>query len=394
MPEYFLRKSQLAGALETTPGTIIDPITEAHVKLKPLSDGFSYESTPMRFENQEVADDIGASADVVTAVQGTMSIPLTLKNSGVAGTAPAVGIYLQACGLKEEQVREVAYDNLAVAFVYGETFVSGGTEGIVDKAISAGTGTLRYILTTGDPLEDADSVVGDIAGRCDANGDTAALGWKYSPTTTDQKTITLQRGVANTDATPSKDWIQVLKGAMGTFTIDAEALNAARINFSFQGCEASAGLGAVETGMTFESVATADLPKFINATVTVNDITVRPTSVSFDMGNEIILEPDPSSSGGTDGYDFARVSARAPQITLDPRTIDLLDDHALLRSGDVIAFDLKFGGVGQTIQIITTSAQVRDVSFGDRSGFQTSDKTLAITRHATLTDEDFRIYFT
>lgn len=395
MPEYLLRASQIAAKLESTAGTAAT-LAAADVNLRPLADGLSWEADPQRVENLEVADDLATSADFVAAVPATLNFGVTLKGSGALGTVPAVGTFLRACGMKEQQVKTITIGALSGgdnAFIQGETYsATGGKTGIVDVDLSSGGGALRYIPVTGGDLASGDTVTANSTVGT-TSSTSANYAWKYTPRTTGQETATIQWGVRNTDGTAAKDLIRRLRGAMGNPQIEIPALGPARINFSFRGVEDFAGLGDVFAGVDYETVSIGSVPKLINSTLQLDGIGVRPTQISMDCGNELVLEPDPTVTGGTAGFLNTRIGARTPQLTMDPRTLDTFDDYGKLRTGNTMAVRVSFGTSPQNIDIVAAAGQLRQVGSGERSSFLVADKTIFLTRHPTISDHDYAIYF-
>lgn len=395
MPDTFQRLTQqLAGKIEVTPGTE-ETLTAAEVKLRPFQD-FGFDPDFRRFSNDQVAEDIGQAPDFVSGTAGGLSVGFPLHGPGDLTSAPAAGVYLRGCGLKEEDVQQITIDAPAGndnAFLAGDAWTSGAKSGIVESDISAG-GQFRYVLDGGSAdLADTDVISSD-GDTATASGSPSDYATKYTPRSTSHETLTIQRGVKNFNETAGQDFLWRLKGALGNFRIEFAALDAIRFLSEFSGVLAFKGAGSLFTGVTIESLSNADLPKLINSTIQLNGVTVRPSAITFDAGNTVELDPNPTTGGGTEGFDLAQISDRTPTLSIDPFKLKPgdLDDLGLLEAGTEIPISIICGTTPNIFEFTALKAQVREDSEGDRSGRVVSNLTLNIVRNS-LTDNDYAIYF-
>jgi hypothetical protein len=390
---FQLLQQQLAGKLEAVAGTP-ETLTAAEVALRPFQSGFTFAPDFQRFANDEVADDRGQAPDFVSGKKGTISFACSFKGSGAVGTEPAIGRYLEACGLQKQTVNSMTVGSQSGgdnSFAAGETYAAtGGKTGIIAAAL-AGAGTLYYIITAGGALVATDVVVagGDSA---TASGSSAVYSLKYSPISAGDKTITIQRGIRNSNATAAQDFLERLKGAMGNAVIDLAALDAYRIKCDLQGVVDARAAGSLFTGQTYEA---SEPPKLINATIQINGVTVRTDSVSFDFGNDVQMDPDPSTGGGTAGYDRARIANRQPKITINPHRMKpaTLDDLGIHEAGTLVPVVVSVGTSPNRIEITAPRCQVRGWGQGERAGLEVAQLTCHVCRHATLADWDYSIVF-
>jgi hypothetical protein len=392
MADHFLiRDQQLAAKLEASPG-VAETLTYSEVKLKPFQSDTPFTPDYPRFANDEVAEDIGEAADFVGGKKGAIQVGLLLKNSGTVGTPPAIGTFLRACGLKEQIVHAITIGAISPgsAFVAGATYsATGGKTGIVETT-RTGAGTLRYIVTSGGALAASDVVtVG--ADSATASGTDALYGVKYTPRSTGHETMTLQRGEKNDAGTASHDYLYRLAGALGNGAINLAALDAGRFKGDYQGVISFLGDGAFLSGYTYESTTP---PVWNNSTVQLNAVAIQVSEFGLDFGNEVALEPDPTTVGGTDGFDYARIMKRTPIITLNPYRLKTseLDDLGLHGSGATMAFTLSYGTTPQLIEITAGACQLRGWSPADRAGRRVASLSLNVVR-GTLMDDDFSIMF-
>lgn len=394
MADHFLTETQqLAAKIEAVAGTA-ETLTSAEVKLRPFKSDLPFTPDYPRFGNDEVSDDLAAAADFVSGAKGTIPVGVILKSGGVLGTEPAISPYLKACGMKMQTVHTITIGSIAggdSAFAAGETYsATGGKTGIIEYPAS-GAGSLRYIVLSGGALAAADVVTanGDSA---TTSGADATYGLKYTPTSTAQPTMTIQRADKNDQATASQDFLYRLRGAMGNCTITWTALDALRFAGEFQGVLDLAGAGSFFTGMTYEA---GTPPKFVNAVVQIDGVDVCPDAITFDAGNTIEVDPAPTTAcGGTSGFKQARIASREPTLAITPFRLipSVLDDLGKLQSGATFAVKITTGATPQLVEFLAPKAQLRAWSAGDRAGRRTAALTLHLTR-ADLTDEDYAIYF-
>jgi hypothetical protein len=395
MPNRFATlNQQLAAAVETTNGTAVT-VVAADVKLRPFLD-FTHEPIYPEFAVEEVAEDLAQAPDFAGGKGGQLSFGCSLKNGGVLGTPPAIGRYFRGCGLKEQVVNQITVGVQSGGdsqFKAGETYsATGGKTGTIE-ADRVGAGVLRYTITSGGALVAADSVTaaGDSA---TTSGTNTVHSVKYSPRSTGLESLTMERLQKNYLGTSSKDRILRLRGAMGTARLETAALDAARARFEFKGAEAADVEGNLYTGVVYEDISIDLIPKLVNADIQINGAPVTPEGFTFDFGNEVQLEPDPTLDGGPSGFLSAAISGRKPSITLAPFQIEktVLDMLNLNQVRTAVPVQFIFGTTPQKIMITAPRCQIRGFAQANRAGFEVKNLTIAITR-AVGTDFDYGIYF-
>lgn len=397
MPDNYLTLAQqVAAKQESTSGTAVS-LAAADVKLRSFVSSLNFTADLPRFTNDEVAEDIGVAADFVGGLAGRLGVGCAFHGSGAIGTVPSIGIYLEACGCKNQLVKQITIGSISggdTQFKRGETYsASSDTKTGIIEADITGAGALKYIIVTGSALENTDVVT--------ANGDSATCSGsstdyaqKYSPLSYGHKTLTLQRATRNSAGTASQDYLMRLRGALGTARIECQALDAMRFLGEFQGAIDYTGNGSLFTGVTYETRTTGQQPKLSNATLQLNGVAIRPSQFTFDLGANVAMDPDPTTTGGATGYDFARILGREPKITVDPfRTpTGTLDDLGFLKSGNTFAVQLVTGTTPDIIEINAPACQLRGWGEQERVGRHVANLELVVTR-GTLTDEDWWIYF-
>lgn len=397
MADYFLpRSQQIAAAIESVSGTA-ETLDAGDVRLKPFQSDAPFTPEYERFANDEVSPDIGEAPDFTGGWKARIAAGFNLQTGGLSGGViqqPAIGIYLRACGMKEQIVRTITVGSISPggSFAEGATFsATGGKTGIIE-ATRTGAGTLRYISTAGDPIASADVVtVG--ADSATATGTAAIYAYKYTPSGVTQESLTIQRGILNSEGTASHDSIFRLRGAMGNAVLTFTPSDVVRFAGNFLGVDDEATEDALLAGYTYE---TENRPRFRNATIQLNGVDVKVNTVTFDTGNDLQMDPDPSTDGGDAGYLAAYIAKRTPTIAVAPlRTVaSVLDDIGIHRDGTEVAFQLLLNAesAGTIVELVVPKVQVRTWGIEDRGGKQASPMTLNVTR-AALTDLDYAIYF-
>lgn len=394
MADQFLSETlQLAAKLEAVAGTA-ETLTSAEVKLRPFKSDPPFVPDYPRFGNDEASDDLAQAADFVSGAKAQINVGCIFKSGNVLGTEPAIGRFLEACGMKKQTVRTITIGAISggdSAFAAGETYsATGGKTGIIEYPAS-GAGALRYIVTSGGNLAASDVVTanGDSA---TASGTDAVYGLKYTPTSSAQKTLTIQRSDKNDQGTGGQDFLYRLRGAMGKFSLTWTPLDAIRFAGEYHGVKDLAGAGSFFTGMTYEA---GTPPKFINGIVQIDGVDVSPDAITFDCGNTVEVDPAPTTAdGGTAGFKMARIARREPTLSITPFRLipSVLDDLGKLQSGATFAVKITCGATPQLIEFHAPKAQLRGWSAGERAGRRTAALTIHLTR-ADLTDDDYAIYF-
>jgi len=98
MAEFLARRMTFGAKVETTEGTAI---AVAAADCNALAYDVRYTPNVAMFARKPVAQDLSPYASIPGARSCRMTFKMEIKGSGAAGTAPAIGKYLRACGLGE-----------------------------------------------------------------------------------------------------------------------------------------------------------------------------------------------------------------------------------------------------------------------------------------------------
>jgi hypothetical protein len=183
---------------------------------------------------------------------------------------------------------------------------------------------------------------------------------------------------------------RIVKGCMGTFSINSTAGEYARITFTMKGkieseTEASAPSASFETTVP---------PAFLGATFQVGGFAAPIETLTMDVQNQVTPGINPNNSDGFS--DFVRITARNTVGTINPEVeaINTKDYVGILRAGtnQAIQTGAIGGSGGNQWSLSCAQAYFRNVGSADRDELLTYD----IEFGAADTDgtDDFALQFT
>lgn len=172
----------------------------------------------------------------------------------------------------------------------------------------------------------------------------------------------------------NKDGVKhLMPGAFGTFDIEAEAGQYARVNFEFQGIYNDPVDEALPGSLVYET----SLPAMVElAKLRIGGFNAIVNRFTADMQNDIQPRPDVSSA---EGYIGIRMVARNPEGGIDPEA-DLVANHDFwgkLSSAERMGFSMVIGqNVGNRVHILAPSTQYTNMTYQDRNNILTYDAGL------------------
>lgn len=194
-------------------------------------------------------------------------------------------------------------------------------------------------------------------------------GKTYAPLTSSQKTLTLY---CYYDGLLHK-----LTGAMGTFTLSAEAGQLATIQWTFTGVHNAPVAQATPTP-TFTTV-NPPLVESCSLTIggTASGLLVQ--NIGFDIQNNVVPRADANSAKG---FNSMYITGRNGQATLNPEQVPEATHPfwADFTSSQRKAISFNIGSTaGNKVEVSIPNAQMSGLSYSDRDGIRVYDVTLAAT---------------
>lgn len=170
-----------------------------------------------------------------------------------------------------------------------------------------------------------------------------------------------------------------MPGTFGTFNIEAEAGQFAKVNWEFQGIYVE----PTDSPLTVPDYETS-LPHQVElARLRVDDFNAVVAKFTFNMQNDIQIRPDVSSS---DGYKGIRIVSRNPEGGIDPEAA-LVADHDFwgkMGAATRMPFQMRVGtDPGNTVWVFCPVSQYTKMSYADRNGLLTYDIGLGFAGYKT-----------
>lgn len=363
------RIRQVARKVESTEGTAVS-VAAADAGILVYEPGVAH-SVNM-FKRKPARSSLSNLAPIPGVRTGTISYRVELKGSGTVATAPSWGTDLKMCGMRELNIVKATITGGSGTFAHGESvdIAGAGVEaGIVFKDTSAAGGTL-YLCETDDTFSDADVLSGLSSGAAGTiSGAPTDYGISYWPDTS----AALGDGSSYTIGSYEDGLRKLLRGARGTFTIEANAVGEpVFLNFEVQGVEDEVEDVILLVGITLEDVIP---PKFQAATFSIDDgsaYSAYVTSVILAMGNT--LEPR-LDANAAEGVSAVRITDREPNGSYDPETV-LKATHDFYNNwfdGTSYTLGYTLGTVAANkVEVFCPRAVSTDVGDGDRGSLATS----------------------
>lgn len=216
-----------------------------------------------------------------------------------------------------------------------------------------------------------------------------ACGWigttsVYSPVSTVATCKTLTMGVYQDGL------LKQIKGAMGTWNLDASPGKPAKVNFEFTGCY----VAPTDVAAITPTYPVIIPPRWANSTVTIGSYAPAPcANLKIEAGNTIYLREDPREASG---YIAACITDRYVKGSVDPETslVATKDLWGELLSGTEAAFSCSFGATtGNIITIAAPKLQWVGHNAGDRDGVLTEEMAFQCNKSAAAGNDEFTITF-
>lgn len=372
-----------------------------------------------------------------------------LKGSGSVNTEPAIGVYLEGCGLEKVALKKITKSASSGILEAGLHFTTA----------AADSGYIHYIdgdsvylsLATGS-ISAAEVLTLSNGSTITASSASAAAGYAYKPISTNFSALTMR--VENQGV--SKEMF----GSMGSFSLSSDSSAPLQAEFKFQGrmgnylrvatsspsstilagasLSWSGGTGkltsdyssgesymiyevdsgnAITSGQTITAgaqtlTAAASSIKTIDSYDMAEGVSYETTippilqcsnvsfegfypviqKVEFDQSNEISMRKDLNSC---DGFAPSKVNSRKPTIKYNPEMpkTSEYDIFSKWKKGALVQGNsVKWGSVaGNTIVLVTDQLQWQSVTEGDRDGISIVDAEALVT--STKSNWEYQLLF-
>lgn len=378
-----IRKSQVLGAVETTPG-------EAETLV--AADGKARIIVGAGFEPDLPTEPRGIARASLTNLgsipgqkAGTVSFRSEINTPDTITDTSEFEAYLQGCSLTVIGLQKVDIDGVVAGgpFVRNET-ITGGTSsatGRLVKAAANGATELYYEILTGN-MQSGEEITGGTSGATtDTTSAETAAGHLIKPVSDNQKTLTVEY--------QEDGYAWSVKGAMANLVGTFEASKAGFFDFNFQGPKDDFGDKALTTGITRDS----DEPPILQcAEMTINGVTVVFHSIGFDMGNNVVHRIDGNSCDTGIIADF--ISSREPKLTVSFEHLpeSTLDTFGILDAATKVPVLFTLGQTeGKKFMFWADLAQISNIGMGDADGIRTTDVEMMLTGAAGSGDDEFEM---
>lgn len=378
---------------------------------------------------------------VVARKIATVTFAHEVRNNGITDglTPPALGVLLRGCGMAQTRfgetgnLEETILDDAAIQvneptgrFTYTKTTAYAGTLPrvvVLQCTTPGGSGVAAFTVyspavgsvqtevnNTGQVMTDAGTfalaesaeLTIDASGISTnfATGDTyvinlAPAGHSYEPISESFESLTLKVYYGEVAGAI----LHTLSGSRGTFTVDGEAADFARFNFTFTGDY----VDPVDSTLPATATTETTLPTQVDlANLTAlggkdfdgtdpTEFNLCAQAFNIDIGNNVVPRAcinDQESLAG------AVITARLPVGSFNPESV-LEAEHpfwSILSDGDLLFWNVRVGKVQGNVVVFTApQAQYSEIAYGNRDDIRIYDVTTALRTNGA--DDELRIVF-
>lgn len=184
--------------------------------------------------------------------------------------------------------------------------------------------------------------------------------------------------------------LKLLRGCVGTFTLQCPTGRAAFFEFNFMGIWTS----PTDTAILAPTYPTASPLRFASSVTTWNSVDLAVENMTLDSGNTMMLREDSSDASG---YKSGLITNRIVRLTGNPESVLVAtqDRYGKLldMSEHILTFDLD-GPTNSKITIAAPKAQIVSITEGDRENMVTDEIEWQANRNGSTPDEECSITFT
>jgi len=314
-----------------------------------------------------------------------LSVPCELRGGGIVGDVvnePDFDPMLRACAMKKSVVVFLALGEVTGGiFAAGET-VTGGTSLATGKVVGYARSGLLLEEVVG-VFVDAESVSGGTSSASATSLANPVSGWQYMPASADVDKPSLT-AVRYHDGHKF-----VLAGARGTFVVNFEVGDIAKLDFTLNGRWAN----PVQEDNPTPVLNITDAPLVVDMGLAVGPYEpMGVTALSLDIANTVSKAQDVNAADGVRAF---RITDRTPVGGMDPEAESLGNYNPWQdwKGGETSALSFALGSVaGNRIFVSMPKVQRTSVAYGDREGLVSYDESFELKRDV-VGDDELRLVF-
>jgi len=375
-----IRKSQILGKVEQTPGTA-ETLTASEGECRIIV-GAGFEPDLPTEPRNIARSSLTNIGSIPGQKAGTVSFRTEINTPDTITADSEFGDFLQGCGLTISTLSVITIGAISSGpYQRGETVTGSvtGDTGRVLKETANGETSLYIEILTGTFDDDDENIVGASGASATASTVASDAGHIVKPVSDNQKTCTVEYQEGG--------YAWSVKGAMSNLVATLEASKPGYFDFNFTGPKNNFGDKALTTGITRD---TEEPPILQCAEATIDSTTIVFSTITFDMGNNVVHRIDGNSCDTGIIADF--ISSREPKLTisfehLPESTLDIFGD---LDDASKVPIQFTLGQTaGKIFRFFADNAQVTNIGMGDADGIRTLDVEFTLCGDAGDSDDEF-----
>lgn len=328
---------------------------------------------------------ITSSDTVVIMSEMTFTVELAADSTGPTSAAPGYDALLKACGF--DQIATVKYETISGGTVTGGPFFNREQCTATSNFRTVSTifdGDTTFYYTGTDPA--TTSVTGDVSSASATITNTAtAAGIAY--------VLDTDSGIGNSSSATIQLWIDgrtiTTKGNRGNVVFNFNAMDRVLMTFTMTGIVHEITNGSATTGVTYGHALpptfTGATLKLMEATGTTDFTNALFSTMTLDLGNDVVLREDANSGNG---WKAGQITDRNPTLTMNPDAIvggatagDVFDFFDKWAQGTECRANWRVGTLfgGNAFHFKAPFLQWSGVADGDRDNFTIYDCSAKLT---------------
>lgn len=351
--------------------------------------------TPNEIVRNFARPDFSPYPSILGRKLSTLSFELEIAGSGTAGVAPRWAPLLAACGM-----------SLTATTAITRVIAAVGSSGAVRASnVVTITTTVAHSLAVGDEVEITGVTNTSFNGAFVVVAAPTTTTFTYAQIGTDVTSGggTVTKGVTGSTYKPTTNaflpsitlycfyegLLHKITGALGTFSVTADAGAIGMVQFNFTGNYNT------PTDTTFPSSPIFDnvIPNQVELASLVygSNTSLIVQQFKFDMANRVVPR---LSVNHANGYSGVRITGRDPKGGINPEAeaVSLEPFWTDAETSNLKSFEMTIGTTaGNQVFFNAPKVQVNSLGYGDRDGLRTYDLGLAFRRN--LGNDEIEIAF-